>query len=121
MRGVVCWMLVVGIELAIAKQPQPCTPVDLTPADSARLSAYTPKPEYPLAARQRHLIGVGIFRLHFQFDTGRVIAVQVERSTGHAVLDSAATDTLRRWRFKPDAMRAYRDPRDPSAPMILRV
>jgi TonB family protein len=123
MRAVICLvLLLIASQSTVAKKPQPsATPVELTRADAARLSAYTPRPEYPLAARQRHITGSGIFRLQVQFQTGRVSAVQVERSTGHAILDAAATDTLRRWRLKPDVMRSYRDPHDPSAPLVVRV
>jgi outer membrane biosynthesis protein TonB len=98
MRAVICLvLLLIASQSTVAKKPQPsATPVELTRADAARLSAYTPRPEYPLAARQRHITGSGIFRLQVQFQTGRVSAVQVERSTGHAILDAAATDTLRR-------------------------
>ena len=123
MRAVVCLvLLLVASQSTFAKKPQPsATPITLTRTDVARLAAYTPRPEYPLAARQRHITGAGIFRLEVQLRTGAVTAVQVYRSTGHAILDAAATDTLRRWRFKPEVIRAYRDPDDPSAPLIVRV
>jgi protein TonB len=32
---------------------------------------------------------------------GRVLDVQLERSSGRSVLDRAATDAVRRWRFHP--------------------
>lgn len=123
MRGVVCLMLLlIASHSTFAKKPQPsATPITLTRTDAARLAAYTPRPDYPLAARQRHITGSGVFRLEVGFQTGRVSAVQVERSTGHAILDAAATDTLRRWRLKPDVMREYRNPNDLSAPLIVRV
>jgi TonB family protein len=123
MRTTLCiTIFLAASEIVLAKQPRPSpTPLELTRTQAARLSAYTPKPDYPGAARRRHITGSGIFRLQVQTPTGTVSVVKVERSTGHAILDAAATDTLRRWRLKPDVIRAYRDPQNPSAPLIVRV
>ncbi len=123
MRAAICFVLILAApDLTLAKQPESSqTPVKLTPAQAARLSAYTPKPEYPPAARRSHITGFGIFRLHVQPRSGTVTAVQVDRSTGDTSLDAAATDTLRHWRLKPDVMRAYRLPHDPSGLVIVRV
>jgi len=123
MRAAICSLLLLAAsDFTFAKQPESSqTPVKLTPAQAARLSAYTPKPEYPPAARRSHITGFGIFRLHVQPHSGAVTAVQVDRSTGDTSLDAAATDTLQRWRFKPDVMRAYRFPHDPSGLVIVSV
>jgi TonB family protein len=123
MRATLCvTILLAASEIALAKPPHPSpTPVELTPAQAARLTAHTPKPEYLQAAHRRHMTGSGVFRLQVQPQTGTVSVVKVERSTGHAILDAAATDTLRRWRLRPNVMRGYLDPQNPSAPLIVRV
>ncbi len=61
---------------------------------------YAPYPEYPLAARQRHWTGAGVFICHLRADE-TVASVNVCRSTGHQMLDQAAAAARRRWRFQP--------------------
>jgi len=123
MRTTLCLAIVfTGISSALANQPQPpSTPLVLTSEQAARLSVHTPLPEYPPAARQRHLTGSGMFRLHVWLQTGLVRSLQIERSTGSAILDGAATGTLRQWRFKPEALRKYHDSHNPPGELIVRV
>ena len=67
-------------------------------AKQMRLSA--PQPNYPLAARQNRIQGSGIFKLVLVKD-GRVDSIQVIKSTGSKLLDDAAENALRQWRFEP--------------------
>lgn len=60
-----------------------------------------PKPVYPLLARRMGAQGEVLLRVRVQPD-GSVAAVELVRSSGFAVLDEAATRTVRdRWRFIP--------------------
>ena len=113
-----------GSIIALGNKPQPSAtsaPLTLTPADGARVSAYTPLPRYPLAARISHIKGSGIFRLHVWLQTGLVKSFEIERSTGDTLLDAAATNTLKKWRFKPDVLRAYVDPHHHLHEVLIRV
>lgn len=66
--------------------------------------AEAPPPRYPRPAIQRRLEGVVTLRVLVDAE-GRPQAVDVERSSGHRVLDQAAREqVLARWRFHP-AMR----------------
>jgi TonB family protein len=122
MRTTLCFILIWVGSVALAKKPKEATnPLLFTPAQAAQTSVYAPLPKYPLEARLRHLTGSGIFRLRVQFDTGRVRSVEIEKSTGHALLDDAAKETLRRWRFKPEALRRYLEPRDNSNEVIAHL
>jgi TonB family protein len=67
--------------------------------EGQQLCIYAPLPEYPLAARARHLGGSGMFVLHLDRKTGTVKSVTIEKSTGSPILDHAAIDCLKRWRF----------------------
>ena len=58
---------------------------------------YSPPPQYPSEARKNHWGGFGIFEVQFRRN-GSVSAVFVTLSTGHKVLDNAATIALRQWR-----------------------
>ena len=70
---------------------------------------YAPRPNYPLYARQYHQTGEGLFVCHIRPD-GTVAWVDVLRSTGHEMLDRAATKALRQWRFHPGDMNAIKIP-----------
>lgn len=55
-------------------------------------------PSYPYEARANGWEGVAIFRVTVRAD-GTVIAVTLESSSGHSVLDRAAEDAVRSWSF----------------------
>jgi TonB family protein len=89
--------------VVIATTPLAASPI-ITGKQVARLAVATPKPDYPLAARARHITGSGTFILHIQVRTGLVRYVEVEHSAGSALLDSAAVAALKKWRFKPGTL-----------------
>ena len=66
-------------------------------------------PAYPYAARDQHLEGSGLYRLNIKPD-GTVASVTVLKSTGHRLLDDAAVDAFRQWRFRPGALHALKLP-----------
>lgn len=109
MRAAPCISIIfLAVTVAHAGKPQPsATPPRL--ALSARASAYTPRPDYPSLARARHITGKGIFRLLVSLQTGLVKSLDIEHSTGSEILDTAAMNTLSRWRFKPEILRGYLD------------
>ena len=55
-------------------------------------------PEYPLAARRRGCTGTVLLVVEVAAD-GAVVAVAVQRSCGHRVLDDAAVTAVRGWAF----------------------
>lgn len=59
-----------------------------------------PRPRYPDLALQRHWEGLVMLRVRVLTD-GRSGEVAVERGSGHGVLDEAAVEAARRWRFVP--------------------
>jgi TonB family protein len=112
---------------ALAKNRSPlgtAKRVALDVPQAHEVSAYTPAPEYPLEARLRHIGGSGMFRLVVQIRTGLVSAVEIERSTGSAALDTSAVKTLRHWRFKPIVLQSLQkkfDPSDRSGEIVVRI
>lgn len=62
-------------------------------------TVYVPNPVYPHAALQQHLSGRGLYKM--DLDSGTPYDVRVVRSTGYKILDDAAVETLRTWRFLP--------------------
>jgi periplasmic protein TonB len=58
------------------------------------------RPGYPASARRAGAAGTAVLRVHVLAD-GRVGAVEIETSAGHADLDRAAVEAVRQWRFEP--------------------
>lgn len=59
-----------------------------------------PAPSYPTSARSRGIEGRTMLRVQVS-EAGEARAVEVVRSSGSEVLDSAALDAVKRWRFVP--------------------
>lgn len=59
-----------------------------------------PKPPYPRLSIRRGEEGTVLCRLHVD-EHGRVVRVELVRSSGHRRLDEAALETLETWRFRP--------------------
>ncbi|BAU46777.1 cell envelope biogenesis protein TonB [Sulfurifustis variabilis] len=59
-----------------------------------------PKPPYPLAARRQGIEGRVLLTAHVRAD-GSCRDVRLKQSSGHSLLDRAALDTVKRWRFLP--------------------
>jgi TonB family protein len=80
--------------------------------DSKREKAfavYAPPPQVPDIARAKRLAGSGLFLFHVRRD-GSVSRVDVLRSTGHRVLDTAVVSAFSKWRFKPGTVSEVRTP-----------
>jgi TonB family protein len=63
---------------------------------------YSPRPKYPVDARHSNaaLQGEGRYRIHFSAN-GLVQDVAIVQSTHNAALDTAATQTLQKWKAAP--------------------
>jgi protein TonB len=68
--------------------------------DRAAAYTYNPKPRYPRAARRRGQEGT-VMLLVEVLASGRVGEIEIEKSSGHDLLDNAAAEAVRRWRFVP--------------------
>ncbi len=65
----------------------------------ARLNE-TPRPVYPESARREGLEGRVLLRVLVD-DRGRAKTVEINTSSGNEVLDRAAAEAIKRWRFYP--------------------
>ena len=70
------------------------------------LATFSPRPRYPLPRPT----GSGAALLEVDEITGRVISATMEKSTGYKILDDAALEAFRRWRFKPGTVHEIRIP-----------
>jgi TonB family C-terminal domain len=72
------------------------SPVHTLAADKA-VALYAPRANYSPTWPE----GKGVFVLHLDTETGKVVSVSVAESTGFAILDRSAIASLKKWRFRP--------------------
>jgi TonB family protein len=82
--------------------------MSLSAAKAVAVSA--PRPEYSYQAKRAHITGSGVCVVTVDTATGNVTSAMMEQSTGNTILDKSATDTFRRWRFKPGTVSQVRVP-----------
>ena len=88
-----------GIALcSVANAAAPPVLVDEKSVASGKLDI---RPAYPAEAQSQRLTGSGVFILHINPASGSVRSVQVEKTTGHKVLDDASITAFQNLRFKP--------------------
>jgi TonB family protein len=92
-------LVVISVSCSKALANEPST--GESPIDFKRYVTSVRTPDYPRAARDRGLTGSGLASLKIDAGTGEVKAVTITQSTGHAILDKAASYAYRRWRFVP--------------------
>lgn len=84
------------------------------------------RPDYPVEAQAQRLTGAGVFVLHVDPNSGRVSSIEVEKSTGHKILDNASIAAFTDLRFKPHAVLrvkipvAFIMPADARGPRVVR-
>jgi TonB family protein len=99
---------------------------DMSPTASnakvpARSILAAPTPPYPPEARRNHWTGIGWYAMIVDTETGSVTSVRVLQSSGHLLLDRAAIDTFRRWRFKPHSTPKFMVPAFPGATPVFAL
>jgi len=70
------------------------------PGDAPPQFMHQPKPEYPLLARQNGWEGTTTLRFELLAD-GTIGQVEIARSSGYPVLDTAAQAAIKQWTHKP--------------------
>ena len=58
------------------------------------------RPEYPAEAQAQRLTGTGVFVLHVDPKNGLVRSIDIEKSTGHKLLDDASVKAFANLQFK---------------------
>ena len=86
---------------AVAPPQEPAPqPVAVTPPSYSAAYLSNPVPEYPGAARRRGLQGVVLLSVLVS-ETGAPKEIRLSKSSGAAVLDEAASEAVRGWKFVP--------------------
>jgi len=75
---------------------------------------FNPPPHYPAEASRLRIEGTTVLRLGVRAD-GRVEFVVVAETSGSRLLDDAAVEAVRQWRFTPGSVRGD------AAPFVLRL
>jgi len=79
-----------------------------TVKEAAQVLRYAVKPQYSPEARREHDTGGGLFELRFDYETGRLKAIDIVVSTGSEILDHDAVNGLKEWKAKPHTVRVMR-------------
>jgi TonB family protein len=74
------------------------------------VALFAPRPDYPYLARSRRITGSGVAVMLVDEATGKVTSCRMEVSTGSVILDAAAMDAFRQWRFVPGTVKKARIP-----------
>jgi protein TonB len=85
-------------EPAPVPEPAPPAAVEVPRFNAAYLN--NPSPAYPAAARRRAQEGRVLVRAEVLAD-GRCSRVELKQGSGHELLDQAALEAVRKWRFVP--------------------
>ena len=84
-----------------AAPPPPPPPPEAVTAPFGRAGYLNnPPPDYPATAARQGWQGTVLLRVRV-LSTGRVDAVEVQKSSGHKLLDEEALATVRGWQFTP--------------------
>lgn len=81
----------------------------LSDEELTRYAITSPGPGYPEEAQKVNATGSGHYELRIS-KAGTTTAVIIIKGSGNAVLDKAATRTLKKWRFKPGVFTSIRVP-----------
>jgi periplasmic protein TonB len=84
--------------------PSPVTAAELTAAAPSPDLGNCPAPQYPPSARRHHIQGTVIVSFEVAED-GQVLSCAIFTSSGYAMLDDAALEVARTWRFTGGAGR----------------
>ncbi|MGI9088004.1 MAG: TonB family protein [Chthoniobacterales bacterium] len=81
-----------------------------TVEEAAQVLRYAVRPEYSYDARRTKASGTGLFELRFDYETGRLKAIDIVQSSGSRILDHDAINGLKEWKAKPHSIRVMRIP-----------
>jgi TonB family protein len=93
-RNVIVVLLIMGFAANVS-------PRVLADTHGRCIAIYTPKPDYPALPNGEKPEGEGLFICRVDVRTGLVKSVSISKSTGHSILDKAAVDSFKRWKFQP--------------------
>ena len=92
----------------IPPEPAPVEPPPAVTVVAMDLPTYlrNPSPPYPIEARRNKWEGTVMIRVEVSA-AGRVISTAIIASSGHTVLDTAALNAIKLWRFSPARMAGH--------------
>ncbi len=91
-----------------------------SPVETPVAYGSNPPPPYPETARRRGWEGKVLLKVDVS-DTGRVLDVEVEESSGYDSLDAAARNAVYRWRFSPGRQNGRKVPAQVLVPIHFKL
>ena len=95
---------------AAAAQTTSSSPAPVGKRKAKAVAIHAPAPAYPVDERGHRPTGRGIVVMEIDRKTGWVTSAKMEKSTGSKLLDQAAVEAFRQWRFKAGTPRHVRSP-----------
>jgi len=110
MKTVLCYFVMLGWLCTHATSLAQASPVKrISDKEAQKLAIRSPRPDYPLEARQKKMTGCGVVLVSVGSD-GIVTSSTMATSTGTPILDRAATSGFKRWRFRGGQAFVFRSP-----------
>jgi protein TonB len=85
---------------AAAPAPQPAAEPVVEPPQYKAAYLSNPRPQYPLAARRRGIEGTVLIRAEIS-TAGECLRAEIRKGSGYEMLDHAALEAVKKWRFVP--------------------
>lgn len=81
---------------------------------------FHPKPDYPRLAQRRQYQGTVVLQALVDIQ-GRVVRVDLIQSSGYAILDRSARESVRKWRFAPATRNGVAVEKTVEFPVVFRI
>jgi periplasmic protein TonB len=94
----------------VAPIKAPTAPGTMNMSNAKALAISKPQPPYPYEARAHHITGSGICVVTVDPASGNVTDATMVQSIGNNLLDQSATNTFKRWKFKPGSVSKVKIP-----------
>ena len=102
MRLLTLILLVLLTLLSVSRATEPSVGTGRVMKKAKPLALVAPKLQTPPKALRQGLSVSGTVLILVDLKTGKVTSATMEKSTGHKILDDAALQTFRKWRFRTD-------------------
>ena len=103
-------LFLAAIARASAQAPSPSPGAMLSVKSARDLAIFAPRPNYPTDAKGVRPTGRGLVLMKVDPKTGSVSSATVEKTTGNKLLDDAALEAFRQWRFPSGKIREVHCP-----------
>jgi outer membrane biosynthesis protein TonB len=99
-------LILVAALLSAAAPPEDIT--TLKDAWQKHLLMKAARPDYYIQARERHLVGSGVFDVKFDFESGHLREIHIVKPFAEPMLQVSAISALKQWQANPRSIHTLR-------------